>query len=528
YEFKSGESLAELVKYAGGLLPSVDKNSLQVEGFDQKSNQKEIKSVSYSGLNTIKPHDGDMLKFKSVYKIAENIVTIQGNIKHPGSFQYKDGMHLSDIITNKDELLNRTFTDQAVINRVVGSDKNIISIPVSLNDFFNGLTDPELKVQDIIKVYASTEMSMIDVAGAVDNPGLIPYKKNMTLADILSVVKLRANSNDIVVEISNNDISNDLLTYSPDVIMSRGVEDNPENGSEALEATVTKTEKLTTVYFYEYLTKERKVDLIELKPNDKLLFRMVTNDEALRTVKILGYVNNPGVFQIKKGMVISDLIAEAGGLAPNAYLKGMVFLRDTVNSDQLKAMNISSLDLQDEIITKALEAQSFMAQGENNITNFLSIQKGLIDIMKQKAEQKFGRIIIDVADNSVNSLTGYNNLELQDGDEVIIPQSPNYVMVIGEVYNQSAVVFAPDRIADFYLHQVGGMTPRARKNNTFVLKANGSVIKGKDLKTIVLDPGDSIIVPRKIKTPINVRGIIKDIAQIGANAAQTVYILMKI
>lgn len=528
YEFKNDETLAELVKYAGGLLPSVDIHTLQVEGFDQATNQKEIQSVTLTGLKTIRPKDGDMLKFRSIYKIAENLVTLQGNVKHPGEFQYENGMHLSDILKEKDELLNRTFTDQAVINRVVGEDKDIISIPVSLKAFFNGSTDPELMPQDIIKIYPATEMSMIDVAGCVENPSLIPYKKNMTLSDILSVVKLTANSNDVVVEITNNETSNDQLTYSPDVILSRGIEDNPEIGSEALEAKVSKSRKLTTVYLYDYLTKERKADLIELQTNDKVLFRLVTKEEALRTVKVLGYVNNPGVYKIKPGMKITDVISQAGGLAPNAYLKGMVFLRDTVNSAQLRAMNVSSLELQDEIITKALAAQSYAGQGESNISDFLSIQQNIIDIMKQKAEQKYGRVIIDVKDNDMASLMGYNNLELQDGDEIIIPQSPEYIMVIGEVYNQSAIVYTPDQIANFYLDQVGGMTKRARKKTTFVLKANGMVIRGRDLKRVVLDPGDSIIVPRKVKTPINFRGIISDIAQIGANAAQTVYILLKI
>lgn len=528
YEFKNDETLAEIVKYAGGLLPSVDISTLQVEGFDQTTNQKEIQSVTLSGLKSIKPRDGDMLKFRSIYKVAENLVTLQGNVKHPGEFQYEDGMHLSDIIKDKDEVLNRTFTDQAVINRVVGEDKDIISIPVSLTAFFNGSVDPELMPQDIVKIYPSTEMSMIDVAGVVENPALIPFKKNMTLSDVLSVVKLTANSNNVVVEITNSRVSNDQLTYSPDVILSRGVEDNPEVGTEALEAQVSKSKKLTTVYLYDYLTKDSKIDLIELQPDDKLLFRLVTEEEALRTVKMLGYVNNPGVYKIKPGMKITDVIAQAGGLAPNAYLKGMVFLRDTVNSAQLRAMNISSLELQDEVISKALSAQSFAGKEESNVSNFLTIQQNIIDIMKKKAEQKYGRIVIDVQDNDINSLMGYNNLELQDGDEVIIPQSPEYVMVIGEVYNQSAVVFTPDQVSDFYLDQVGGMTKRARKNTTFVLKANGTVVKGRDLKRVVLDPGDSIIVPRKVKTPINFRGIITDIAQIGANAAQTVYILLKI
>ena len=173
YEFKQDETLRHLINYAGGLMPSVDSKIVHVESFDNSAGEKLLKDIPYKNLWYIKPTDGDDISFKNLYDISENLVSIEGNIKHPGNFQYRPGMKLSNIIKNKNELLSQTFGDQAVIERLSGSDKEKIYIPVSLKDFFDGNINPALKPQDKIRIYVSTTAKTIEVSGYITNPGLI-------------------------------------------------------------------------------------------------------------------------------------------------------------------------------------------------------------------------------------------------------------------------------------------------------------------------------------------------------------------
>lgn len=48
-----------------------------------------------------KLRSGDSVEFRELYNTAENIVTIQGNVKHPATYAYKEGMRLSDILKVK-------------------------------------------------------------------------------------------------------------------------------------------------------------------------------------------------------------------------------------------------------------------------------------------------------------------------------------------------------------------------------------------------------------------------------------------
>ncbi|MGC2765481.1 MAG: hypothetical protein WB607_08235, partial [Candidatus Acidiferrum sp.] len=94
---------------------------------------------------------------------------------------------------------------------------------------------------------------------------------------------------------------------------------------------------------------------------------------------------------------------------------------------------------------------------------------------------------------------------LRNGDVILVPKKPNYVMVQGQVFNGTAVGYVPGRSANWYLGQAGGFTELADKKAAFVIRADGSVISAKNNRGLwsgdpmdaVLMPGDVIVVPEK-------------------------------
>lgn len=116
------------------------------------------------------------------------------------------------------------------------------------------------------------------------------------------------------------------------------------------------------------------------------------------------------------------------------------------------------------------------------------------------------------------------NILLEDGDEIIVPSRPGYVLVLGDVYNPIALPYQHGMTVKEYLEMVGGPARGADTKDLYVIKANGKVISqrtygkpfflGASLMSYKLEGGDAIVVPTKIKVPILWRPLIKDVVQI--------------
>ena len=95
---------------------------------------------------------------------------------------------------------------------------------------------------------------------------------------------------------------------------------------------------------------------------------------------------------------------------------------------------------------------------------------------------------------------------LFDGDTIIVPKITNVINIIGEVLNPIAFEYS-DRInIDSAIIKAGGYQPYADKRRVYVIKANGLVEKsGRNVFTgnSNLEPGDTIVVPRKISSSSN-------------------------
>jgi protein involved in polysaccharide export with SLBB domain len=78
------------------------------------------------------------------------------------------------------------------------------------------------------------------------------------------------------------------------------------------------------------------------------------------------------------------------------------------------------------------------------------------------------------------------------------------VLVSGQVYNATAITFAPGKTAGWYLSRAGGATAAADRKDIFVIRANGSVVGRRSdswahgVLDTKLEPGDVVVVPPKI------------------------------
>lgn len=492
YEVANNENLEQLIRYAGGLLPVTQTTSVTMTRLDNKTNERVAMNLSWANAKTTVLQSGDTVEFRKLYNEVENVVTIQGNIKHPATFAYKEGMRLSDILRSEYELLEETFINQAVIRRVSGQDNQITTIPVFLQEFFSGMNDPVLQPRDIISVYKNTNSQFVDVYGCINMPKHLTYKPNMTLKDVLTDIQF---------------IESDMAQNHESAV---NYKHEPQQGEVRLNATTQNANRLIPTenvaveitspsgdtqlyYLYDIMINSDRIKNIVINPEDKIFFRTLRGNEVMKTVKISGFVKHPGVYSFVEGKRLTDIIETAGGLTSDAELRGIVFTRASLRNKQIDiALKNNDKDIE---LLKGRVAGGFKQDKDDKQTKL-----DLINILENSEEEIVknytGQISLNIEKNDIKSISNEDNLFVQDGDDIYIPRISNHVTVMGEVYNEQAFVYKKGTKAKYYIKKVGGYTPNANKFRTYKVSVNGRAKKiGKNAK---IEPGDTIIVPRKI------------------------------
>lgn len=491
YEVKKGESLQSVIPYAGGFLPETKPGEIMMTTLDKDKSERVAKNISWNSIKKLPIKSGDAFEFKLLYNVAENTVVLQGNIKHPATYAYKNGMRLSDILKNRSELLEETFINQAVIRRISGPERTVETIPVFLKEFFAGMNDPLLKPGDVITVHKSTNAGFVDVYGCIDTPRQITFKPGMTLNDVMTDVKF--------LESSPKDANEMPAAYKGSVEKSRpAIIAGTQNSANLVPAEnvaveITGGGKTRLYYLYDILINSDRVKSIKLSANDKVFFRVLRKNEILKSVKITGFVKVPGVYSFVQGKKLTDIIEMAGGLSDEADLRGIVFKRSNLRNKQAQiAAKNSERDIQ------LLEGR--LASGYKQTENDQQTKIEMISMLRGEknaiADRYDGQIALHISSNDISKISERDNLEIQDGDDIYIPKLSTYVSVIGEVYNEQSFVYIKGSNVKDYIRSVGGYTPNANKFRTYKVGVNGRAQKvGKHAK---VEPGDIIVVPRKI------------------------------
>ena len=164
---------------------------------------------------------------------------------------------------------------------------------------------------------------------------------------------------------------------------------------------------------------------------------------------------------------LSDLVKRAGGISDFAYIKGAHLTRKLTTEEKIA---------RDESLRLALSSA-----GADSIStaNLLTSDSYPIGINLDKALSNPGSA---------------EDLVLQDGDELVIPELVNTVKITGDVLYPNSVVYMPNKKLKYYIEQAGGFGDHANKGKAFVVYMNGHVESG---KKAVIEPGCQIIVPTK-------------------------------
>jgi protein involved in polysaccharide export with SLBB domain len=236
--------------------------------------------------------------------------------------------------------------------------------------------------------------------------------------------------------------------------------------------------------------------------------------QQTRMVRLEGEFNAAGIYAVRPGETLGQLIERVGGLTPQAYLYGAEFLRESTRDDQQRRLDEFVGELEKDVEQSAtLQTSSAVTTEETAaVTAKLEAERRVVERMR--AVKATGRIVLNLEPGDTG-LAKLMDLTLEDQDRFVVPARPATVNVLGAVYNQNSFVYQSGlRITD-YLRQAGGATRDADKGRTFVIRADGSVVPKQgnsgmftaSFESARLNAGDSVVVPEAIFKNTFLRGL---------------------
>jgi polysaccharide export outer membrane protein len=121
-----------------------------------------------------------------------------------------------------------------------------------------------------------------------------------------------------------------------------------------------------------------------------------------------------------------------------------------------------------------------------------------------------GRLAIHI--ESLEKLKGSpDDILLEDGDSLFIPQQPTSVAILGAVRSPTSVLYKEKEKIDYYVARAGGPTRAADLDETYILMADGSAVAS-FVKLRNIGPGDTIVVPVSTEPRYRTIPLVKDLA----------------
>jgi protein involved in polysaccharide export with SLBB domain len=526
-------SISSALGYSGGISEIGTLRNIRLIRTNGKTYSFDLYKLLISGNRSddITIESGDVI----IIDPAQQFINITGQVKRPAIYEIKEGETLNDLINfalGYTQIANKSNINLRVLDIKASSIKNI------------NVSNQESSLSDVLSVnvtpYVNKDIASVRVSGSIKEPGFYSISENETLDEVINrlefvdvypwlavleqfddenlvksvtlfnlqdintyrSVKVLPNSRLFFANINSRKYS-EVSALAKDLIADYDLKINHKQGA----YTLPIFGRFDVKSFVDYLgldmsdvedeaTYISPLDNIIIKDDYKNMqftakkyntvsFRSPVNN--LISVTITGAVDFPGIYTMNAGSVINDLYELVGNFKSEAFLEGIIFTRQSVRNRQIQSIQKSREDLNEALLISTQKGEDI---GDINVIRALS----------QTIEpENLGRIAGDFSPESLSS----TNTILLDGDSIFVPTNPNTINVLGEVLSPIAFEFNKRATVRSAIDNSGGYQDYADKRKVYVIKANGLIEKANRnifTRNVKLEPGDTIVVPRKIIT----------------------------
>ena len=447
YEMRKDESLSTLLRYSGGFASDAYKGSVRV--FRKNDRMKSVFNIEEFDWANFKVADGDSVLIDSILDRYDNMVEIKGAVFHPGMYELGEKVStVGSLVEAAAGVREEAFTKHAVMRRMKQNRTQEV-LSIDLEGILNGsVPDVALQNEDVLFIPTQAEhlnLRTLTIEGEVVFPGTYEYAEGMTIEDLV----LQAGGLTDAASTVKADVSRRIV--------------NPEATESGMEISKTFSFALKNNYVVDGDKN------FTLEPYDIVMIRRSPVYMSPSKVYVEGEIAFEGSYTLEaKNQRLSDIVKAAGGVMPGAYVRGARLVRTMTEDERARWQAVVKMSRQnqnskDSILIDQLEADSTYSVGIH-------------------------------LDEAIANPGGDEDIELVDGDRLIVPRYNRTVRVSGDVRSTNTVAYKENKDYKYYIDQAGGFGDRAKKGKVYIVYQNGTIAKANKGK---IEPGCEVIVPSK-------------------------------
>lgn len=533
YELLPGETLGQLIQDAGGASAIAAKTTISIERIEDHEDRMAMNvAFNASGLTT-PVEDGDLVRILPIVPLYQNTITLRGNTANPGRFAWHPGMRLSDLIPDRESLITRNYWWRRAQLGLPAPEFEPLQIYPALmqpNRPFDLRAREERLRAEGINPDSPEGAALLseEQPNAQSANGQQPSYRGMSSSSVNGSYQ----QTQAYLQAMNQQQEQEKNTSSSLASQAEVRTENTMGASAPIKVALPAPDIDWSYAVIERLNPQTlktsliPFDLGELvidhDPSQNLLLEPgdvvtifsqadihVPQAQQTKFVRLEGEFVHAGIYSVKPGETLRELVEQAGGLTPSAYLYGSAFTRVSTRVLQQQRINQYVQQLSIEMQRGTLATAS-LAMGNGGAAGVAAEaqqnEQGLLAQLKEiKAS---GRIVLNMKPGS-EGVDAVPNLPLEDGDSFVVPTTPSTVNVVGAVYDQNSFLYKEGLRAGDYLRMAGGENRDADRKHAFIIRADGSVVSrqmtstlfGNDFMAQQISPGDTIVIPEKVYRP---------------------------
>ncbi|MCK4979009.1 MAG: SLBB domain-containing protein, partial [Candidatus Delongbacteria bacterium] len=528
YELKEKETLADLIKFSGGIKVTSSLNRVHIERiipFELRVkgllHSKEVKEFQLGSvvkgkvkINPVKIENGDIVTIFPITDILINNIFVEGAVFQAGKYALTPGMTVGDLIKKTGGTLPEAYLQKAELVRI-NPDLTTKFIDIDLTD--EKSINLKLESSDKLRIYSTWEIKSrkhVQISGHIKRPNKYTLDENTKVSDLI----FKSGS------LQDPDFLNKTYLERSDLIRFN------DDGI---------TTKIIPINLRKLLAGDETEDIL-LKDKDHLKIYNINVIKYPTEVSISGLVRNPGKYDLQTNMYVEDLILQAGGFKKGAFFyEAEVFRVDPYNikPEALSSAHKIKIDqnffktgitrkdrfkLQDRDKVVVRQYPDFQYQrtielrGEVKFPGMYSLAKEnetLAQVIKRAGGLKneaftdgitFIRDSIKILSNfdQVTNGSSGGRVVLRHGDIISIPKHPGVVMVEGFVFSPGFVKYQKGWDLEDYVEAAGGIkvVDNYEEGETVVFYPGGAAEVDGWFFSPTVKEGSRIVV-KKVKTP---------------------------
>ena len=481
YETRGEATIADAVQLAGGLAPDAFGEGVTLERIDGERTTIAV-NLSSAESSRQKIRAGDTLIVPEVLPSLENTVALAGHVFRPGNYQWRPRMRLTDLIGSPGELKPGVDTGYVLVRRERQRGQPIEVLSANLGAALRspgGADNIRLEASDTVHVFSLAlgrqrvieplleELRLqstfdapaheVQISGNVRVPGVYPMETQMRVSDLI-----RAGGS--LTEAAYA-LEAELTRYS-------------SAGGSGREIEIVKVD-------LDAIRKGIESADLALRQHDYLIINRIPEWDSTWTVTLEGELQFPGQYRVRRGETLGEVIERGGGITKNGFVEGVVFLRESLKEQEQEQMEMLARRMEADLASLSLQS------ADSGGSDVLATGQVLLDRLRMA--EPVGRLVVNLEQNV--------DIEMRDGDRLLVPTRPQVVTVMGETQQNTSHVYRADLMRDDYINMSGGLTRRADKKLIYMVRASGAVIVGNRSRwigrggTTEVRPGDTIVVP---------------------------------